>query len=289
MNAARDTAVATTPAGHLPLGEILRLSGKISELDISRVIVSQREGKLRFGEAAQKMGLVTWKDVELALARQFDYPYVQDPESGFSPLLVSACDPFGARADIIRGLRSELSLRWFAERGKALTVISPREDCGSSIIAANLAIAFAQLGESTLLIDADLRNPTQHEIFGIGNGDGLSSVLAGRSQIASSLNAVAGFDHLAVLCAGIIPPNPHELLCTVNFAYLIETAPPGFDVVIVDAPPMLDYPDAQMISARTRAVLLSARRHKTSLADLEHCKTQLAPTGCALLGVVIND
>src|SRR4051812_48905375 len=211
MNAARDTAVATTPAGHLPLGEILRLSGKISELDIGRVIVLQREGNLRFGEAARKMGLVTRKDVELALARQFEYPHVQDRESRLSPLLVSAYDPFGARADIIRGLRSELSLRWFAEHGKAMTVLSPRKDCGSSIIAANLAIAFSQLGESTLLIDADLRNPTQHELFGIGDGDGLSSVLAGRAQIASSLNAVEGFDHLALLCAGITPPNPHEL------------------------------------------------------------------------------
>jgi receptor protein-tyrosine kinase len=274
---------------HVPIGELLVSTGKINELDIARVIALQKQKKLRFGEAAQKMGLLSREDVERALAQQFDYPYVQQHESPFSPLLVAACDPFSTRAEAIRSLRSQLALRWFDDKRKTLVVAAPRSGGGSSVVAGNLAIAFAQLGERTLLIDANFRQPAQHSLFGLGTVEGLSGLLAGRNDFKDVLRNVEPFNSLAVLCAGPSPPNPHELLSTVGFSYLIETAPAAFDVVIVDAPPLLEYSDGQLITARGGGCLLVARRHQTSLADMEDAKQQLDPTGAAIVGAVLND
>ena len=264
-------------------------TGKLNELDIARVITMQKQKNLRFGEAAQKMGLLRREDIEQALALQFDYPYVRQRGSVLSPLLVTACDPFGANAEAVRRLRGQLALRWFDDHRKTLVVAAPRANSGASVVAANLAVAFAQLGERTLLIDANLRRPTAHMLFGLGAVEGLSSLLAGRSNFRDMLRGVEPFESLAVLCAGAHPPNPHELLSTVRFSYLIETAPAAFDVVIVDAPPLLECAEGQVIAARAGGCLLVARRHRTSLADVEEAKQQLEPTGAAVVGAVLND
>jgi receptor protein-tyrosine kinase len=273
----------------MPIGELLVTTGKITELDVARVVALQKQKKLRFGEAAQELGLLRAEDVERALAQQYDYPYVAEGSSAFSPLLVTACEPFGARAEAVRGLRSQLALRWFDDRRKSLAVAAPRAGGGSSVVAANLAIAFAQLGERVLLIDANLRRPAQHALFGIGAVEGLSGLLAGRGAFRDALRIVEPFTSLAVLCAGAIPPNPHELLSAVGFSYLIETAPAAFDIVIIDSPPLLEYSDGQLIAARAAGCLLVARRHQTSLTDMEDAKQQLEPTGAAIVGAVLND
>jgi protein-tyrosine kinase len=274
---------------HMPIGELLVSTGKLNELDIARVIAVQKQQQLRFGEMAQKMGLLRREDVEHALAQQFDYPYVRERGSALSPLLISACEPFGVRAEAIRVLRGQLALRWFDDRRKTLVVAAARAGSGSSVIAANLAIAFAQSGERTLLIDANLRRPAQHRLFSVGAVEGLSGLLAGRGNFKDLLQVVEPFGSLALLCAGASPPNPHELLSTVRFSYLIETAPAAFDIVIVDAPPLLECPDGQVVAARAGGCLLVARRHRTSLADVEEAKRQLEPTGAAVVGAVLND
>ena len=291
MNAATSDNVETlrTRREHVPIGELLVSSGKLNELDIARVIAMQKQKKLRFGEAAERMGLLRREDIEHALAEQFDYPYVRRRGSALSPLLITACEPFGAKAEAIRRLRGQLALRWFDDHRKTLVVASPRAGAGSSVIAANLAVAYAQMGERTLLIDANLRRPAHHRLFGLGSVDGLSSLLAGRSNFRELLQAVEPFEALALLCAGASPPNPHELLSTVRFSYLIETAPAAFDIVIVDAPPLLECSDAQVIAARAGGCLLVARRHRTSLSDVEEAKLQLEPTGAAVVGAVLND
>jgi protein-tyrosine kinase len=273
----------------LPLGELLCSLGKLSQLDIARIMVVQREKNLRFGEAAQGLGLVTREDVERALARQFDFPYADPAECELSPLLVTACEPFGPAAEAIRALRAQLSLRWFQDRHKALAVFSPRGSSGSSVVAANLAIAFAQLGERTLLIDANLRRPKLHTLFKVAAAEGLSRLLGGRCHLQEAVSSPAPFALLSVLTAGAAPPNPSELLSSLHFSYLIETAPAAFDVVIVDAPPILECPDAQIVASRTGGCLMVTRRHRTSIEDIELAKGQIEPTRAQIVGVVVND
>ena len=128
-------------------------------------------------------------------------------------------------------------LRWFdaeTER-KALAIVSPSHGEGRSFIAANLAIVFSQLGERTLLVDADLRTPCQHELFKLGNTPGLSGLLAGSSNHHAVLR-VPSLPGLSVLPAGAVPPNPQELLGRPAFVEAVYTLSRDFDVIIIDTP-----------------------------------------------------
>jgi protein-tyrosine kinase len=189
----------------------------------------------------------------------------------------------------VRALRGQLMLRWLSERRRALAVVAPRSAEGAAVIACNLAISFTQMGERTLLIDANMRAPEVHALFGIEQSLGLSALLAGRSQFEQVVSPVAPFDQLSVITAGVLPPNPHELLCAIRFSYLMETAPAAFDVVIVSVPALLDYPDGQMIASKTSGTLMVTRRHLTHLSDVHSARLLLEPTGSELVGVVINN
>jgi len=270
------------------LGRQLVEMGKIAEQDIARIVVNQHELGLPFGQAAVGLGLLSDEDLRRALAIQYAYPYVEVGGSSISSSVVTAHRPFDGQSEVFRSLRSQLNLRWFKDRRKTLALLSPRRGTGVSTIAANLAVSFAQLGKRTLLIDANLRSPRQHELFGLKNTGGLSNVLTGRSAPSAELSAVAPFEHLSVLCAGPPPPNPQELLSRPTFSYLIETAPASFDVILIDASPLLDYSDALVVSALAAGSLLVTRRNATRIEDIERVKRQLLPTGAILVGTVLN-
>lgn len=284
--ASPEQPTATGQRTDVPLGKLLLDAGKLTEIDVNRVAVAQRQKNLRFGEMAERLGLVSHEDVARALAQQFRYPYVSG-ESHLDPTLIAAHRPFSAAAESLRELRSQLLLRWSEEQQKSLAVISPRKRSGCSRLAANLAIVFAQLGERTLLIDANLRRPSQQVLFGVPPGAGLSNFLAGRSELEDVLRPVEPFENLHVLCAGTQPPNPQELVSRVTFRYLLEAAPTNFDVVIIDTPPILEFADAQIIAGAAGGCLLSARRHRTRLADIERARAKFAPTPALLLGTAI--
>jgi hypothetical protein len=127
--------------------------------------------------------------------------------------LVVACDPFHACAEELRALRTQLVIRWdnAGVKARRLAIVSPGAQEGRSYLAANLAVAFAQLGQRTLLVDADLRAPRQHALFGLDAASGLAALLAGRAG-REVLRALPDFGPLSVLPAGAPPPNPQELL-----------------------------------------------------------------------------
>ena len=180
-------SVATgAPRANRSIGAILMDSGVLSIEDAERILVFQKEHNIRFGEAAVRLGLLTEQDVQYALSRQFSYAYLRAVagKPSLSDELVAAYQPFSPRVEQLRAIRSQLLLRWFdkAEQRQILAVVGSDSGVGRSYLAANLAIIFSQLGERTLLIDADLRNPRQHELFVLQNQVGLSTVLAGRSR-----------------------------------------------------------------------------------------------------------
>jgi protein-tyrosine kinase len=270
------------------LGELLHDDGTLTEQDIKDILAAQRDCGERFGEVASRLGLANEQDVRRALARQAEYPLVVAGESALSPELIAAYLPDGARAEELRTLRSELLLRWFGRGNKVIAVVEARQGHGCSVLAANLAVTFAQLGERTLLIDADLRAPVQHTLFGFKPEYGLVDFIRGRENLESALTKVPGFSCLSVMCAGELPPNPQELLGRVSFGYLMETVPDKFDVVIVDTPPMLRCADGQLIAARARGAVLATKRHDARLADVMRVKSQLESAEVSLLGAVID-
>jgi chain length determinant protein tyrosine kinase EpsG len=271
------------------LGQLLVQEGSLKREHIAQVLVLQRRERLRFGDAAVRLGLVKEADIERALATQFDFPVLRAGESRLAPELITAYEPVGRHAEALRIIRAQLMLDWFQEKSRSLAVVEARAGDGASELAANLAITFAQLGERTLLIDGNLRQPRQHALFGLGahSGPGLSNVLANRGALKDMLHRIEPFNNLAVLCAGSPPPNPQELLGRVNFAYVVETMPAAFDVVIIDTPAALEFADAQLIVARAGGAVLATRRDASRLEDLKRTKAQIQAAGATLLGAVM--
>jgi protein-tyrosine kinase len=183
-----------------------------------------------------------------------------------------------------------LLIRWYnREQGRnALAITSPHGGEGRSYIAANLAIVFSQLGARTLLVDADLRNPRQHQIFRLPDGHGLSTVLAARTD-QHSVFPVAGLQRLSVLPSGPLPPNPQELLSRPAFNALMTDLQSLYDVVIIDTPPATKYSDVQSIVFRARDALVIARKNHTQVDATAKVVRELQNTGARVVGTVIND
>ncbi|MES2126797.1 MAG: chain length determinant protein tyrosine kinase EpsG [Pseudomonadota bacterium] len=270
------------------IGGLLLESGKITPENAEHVLRLQKELGIRFGEAAQRLGLITEADIQQVLARQFDYPYLQADEGKFSPLLVAAYAPFSKQVENLRAVRSQLMLRWFARGRKSLVIAGVNPGDGASLFAANLAVVFSQLGEHTLLVDANLRTPRQHEIFDLKGRQGLSDVLAGRAQ-SDVIAKIDSFVDLSVLPAGTLPPNPQELLSRSSFTALDNQLGGGFDVVLYDVSAFTVGADAQAIAARAGGVLLVAHRNHTMLADIEDITAQLSQSGAEVVGAVLVD
>jgi receptor protein-tyrosine kinase len=292
MNAQLASPLATSGSGR-SIGDILVSSGRITADDLKKILARQRQDHIPFGEAAIALRLLTKADINFALSKQFDYAYLTPQDSSLSPSLVAAYTPFSRVGENLRAVRSQLMLRWFngdAMR-KVLAVVSPGAKDGRSFIAANLAIVFAQQGERTLLIDADLRANApagQQALFKLPRGNGLSGVLAGRAGL-DAIQLVPGLPGLAVLPAGAIPPNPQELLGRPSFGQLLLSLVDQFDVILVDTPNGSHFADAEIIAARTGAAIMVGRVDKSSLPETSLLARRLQEGGVTLVGSVLND
>ncbi len=273
------------------IGAILIDNGRLTPEAAERILKLQKEQGLRFGDAAIQLGLLSEADIQQALSRQYDYPYLMPGDERVSEEVVAAFKPFSPIVEQLRAVRSQLMLRWFdAEIGhKTLAVVSAGRAEGRSFTAANLAVVFSQLGERTLLIDADLRNPSQHQLFRLENKLGLSSLLAGRTELAEAVIRIPGLIDLSVLPAGATPPNPQELLARPVFNALMATAAGQYDIVIVDTPAGAETADSQTIAARTRGAVVVARKDRSSAPALQAFVTSLQHSGVAVVGAVLNN
>ena len=218
---------------------------------------------------------------------------LSDQDDTVSHEIVAAYKPFSRVGENLRAVRSQLMLRWFNTdpAHKVIAIVSPGNGEGRSFIAANLAVVFAQQGERTLLIDADLRAQPgrgQQALFKLGKSAGLSGILAGRAGLEVA-QLVPGLPGLAVLPAGATPPNPQELLGRPAFGDLLRIASQQFDVIIIDTPAGSDFADAEVTAARAGAALLVARKHQSLAPQANQLGRRLQDSGVALVGSVLND
>lgn len=270
-------------------GEILVEQGRLSPSEVVDVLAFANARQLRFGDAALQMKLLTQGDIDGVLAKQFNYPIL--PRVGdysVAAEVISAYQPQSSMLEPLRALRSQLNLRWVANSPRRiLAVTSPARSEGRTWLAANLATMFAQLGESTLLIDGDMRNPRQHELFRISNAVGLSALLTGRAgrEMARRIHPQL---RLAVLPAGILPPNPQELLERQVFEVVLSHFAQQFSIVIIDTPPITQAADAQVIASRAGAAIMLVRRNFTQQTRLVEACQSFTLTGVNVIGSVIN-
>jgi protein-tyrosine kinase len=272
-----------------PIGAILMDEGKLTASDAEQVLKRQRELGWRFGEAAIELNLITDGDLRQALAKQYEFPYLVSGPEGVSKELIAAWDPFHPVVEELRAVRTQLLIRWFnpAAGRRTLAIASARAREGRSFVAANLAVTFSQLGQRTLLIDADFRAPRQQGIFNIADRFGLSSVLSGRADL-SAASPVGGLTGLAVLPAGPVPPNPLELLSRGAFAGLLARAQAEYDVILIDTPPATEYADVQAIAYRAGDVLLVSRKDQSRVDDTERAVKDLSDASARIVGTVMN-
>jgi chain length determinant protein tyrosine kinase EpsG len=283
------TVLSAVPADHSAesrMGALLLDSGKLTAENAERVLRTQKELGLRFGEAALRLGLVSEDDIQQALARQFSYPYLQKGQANLSPRLIAAYDPFSPQVEALRAIRSQLMLRWFARGRRALAIVGITEDDGASLFVSNLAVVFSQLGEQTLLVDANLRSPRQQEVFGLKPRQGLSDLLAGRADL-DVIARIPSFVDLSVMPSGTLPPNPQELLAREGFRNLNTQLESRYDVVLYDLPPFASGADALAVAGRAGGVLLVARKDHTRIANVTRMVEQLVDAGGEVLGSVV--
>ena len=284
------TGNATLKRGDRSIGAVLIDAGRLKAEDAERILRVQLEQGLRFGDAAIHLGLLTQADIEFALLRQFNYPCLVRGESMVSKQLVTAYASSGSQTEALRTLRSQLMLRWFDNDPdrKALAIVSGERREGRSYIAANLAVVFSQLGERTLLIDADMRHPSQHDLFGLNNRAGLSALLSGRGG-AELIQRIPGLLDLSVLPAGVLPPNPLELLTQPLFSQLLREMREKFAIILLDSPAAAEYADAQTVAVRAGAALIVARKNVARMWRVRGVSDSVAHASATVVGTVLND
>lgn len=271
------------------IGALLVEAGLLNEAQVNEIqLVASRSG-LRFGDAAVKLEFVTHDDIELALRRQFYYPVLLRGNKGVADDVVAAYAPESAVAENLRTIRSRLALNWLnAAKRNLLAVVSPDASDGRSWFAANLATVFAQAGERTLLIDADMRRPRQHQLFGIEGNPGLSALLTGRAG-REIIHRVHPQLRLFVLTAGAPPPNPQELITRNIFDVMIERLAQQFDVIVLDTPAASESADAELLSTRAGAALILARLNHSREKVLTDTAQSLTRYGAQIVGSVVNE
>ena len=197
-------------------------------------------------------------------------------------------EPSSDLAEACRTVRTAIYFGAPKDHCRTLVVTSPAPGDGKSTIASNLAITMAQAGKRVLLVDADLRLPSQHQIFHLRNAAGLSSLLDGQATLDQAVQPTE-INGLEVLPCGPKPQNPSEMLNSPMFAELMEVLSDRYDQVIIDSPPVMGVADARIICACCDLTVLVLRSQKSTRRLSEMARDGLSSVGAQLLGIIIND
>lgn len=207
--------------------------------------------------------------------------------AGRLPDLAMLSRPADPEAEAFRALRANLKFARGEQPPRAILLADTGTGAERALVAANLAVAMAQAGDATLLIDGDLRQSRLHTIFGVGNEAGVSTFLRGEGEALPV--AATTVPHLALLPAGPTPQNPAELLAGPRCPLLLARAREAATFVIIDAPPVSAVADGLALAAAADGVLLIVRAGRTRRPDAQRAKEQLERVGAHLLGVVLTD
>jgi capsular exopolysaccharide synthesis family protein len=198
-------------------------------------------------------------------------------------------DSQSAWAESYRTMRTAVFFGVAKAKGRTILVTSPEAGDGKTTVVSNLAIAMAQAGQKTLVLEADFRRPMQHKVFGMNHHNkGLSSVLAGRESLEGVIKStrIAGLD---LLTCGPDVPNPSETLHSEGFEKLMKLLTKKYDRIIVDSPPVLPVTDAQILASICQITLLVLRAEKSTRRASQQARDALVQVGGHVLGVVVND
>ncbi|HXH35548.1 MAG TPA: polysaccharide biosynthesis tyrosine autokinase [Plantibacter sp.] len=270
---ASSAPIAPNTLQNLAVGILLGLAGGIG----SALLIEVLDTRLRGRSAIEKL-------TDVSVLGAFAVESADAPQ-----LTLGSTENFSRRAENFRQLRTHLQFASIDGGLRSLMITSSIPGEGKSTTAANLALVLAEAGNSVLLVDADLRRPRQHDMFGLEGSVGLTTVLTGRISLEDAAQAVNGAGSLAVLTSGELPPNPSELLGSAAMERALAEMERTFDIVVIDTPPITNVSDPTALSTLASGVLLVAsadgRLHRDQLRQsLEN----LSLVHAKLLGVVLN-
>ncbi|HCD8400473.1 TPA: polysaccharide biosynthesis tyrosine autokinase [Escherichia coli] len=201
--------------------------------------------------------------------------------------LLAIENPADLAIEAIRGLRTSLHFAMMEARNNILMISGASPNAGKTFVSTNLSAIIAQSNKRVLFIDADLREGYTHKLFEVSNDNGLSDLLAGKTEITKAIKKlpVAGFDFIS---RGNIPPNPAELLMHERFGKLLEWANNEYDLVIIDTPPILAVTDAAIIGNYSGTTLLVARFEMNTPKEIEVSVKRFEQSGVKVKGCIMN-
>jgi len=281
----------------------------LTDVTVERIYEVMQSMSTTFVDAVQRLGIVPPEAIEHALQKIRSGR--TDDETGMietairriasdrrvvlrqgervkpSTKLIIAHDSENPRSERLRALRTELLLMHETGRGaNIVAVLSPGPGEGRSQLCGELAISFAQLGRRTLLVDADMRKPQQHVLFGSTNLYGLSQAIALNEK--PYFHPVDGLPFMHLLTAGPIPPNPLELLSDGRFSNLITDWRNSYEFIVLDTPPVAQCADGLAVATMAARALVLSRAQHTTYKSTRALLRRLETTQSRLLGAVIN-
>jgi capsular exopolysaccharide synthesis family protein len=206
----------------------------------------------------------------------------------FRRRLITYEDPKSPVSESYRSLRTNITYASPDKEIKSIIISSPQPGEGKSTTVANLAIAFAQLRKRTLLIDADLRKPVQHNVFDQTRGPGLSEYLKGDIDDVSSIIQTTKVENLYIITAGGLPPNPAELLGSDHMSKMVDQLEQEWDMVIFDSPPIVAVTDSSMISSEIDALVMVVKAGQTDRAAVDRALDTISNVRSPLIGAILN-
>ncbi|MFD1672045.1 CpsD/CapB family tyrosine-protein kinase [Agrilactobacillus yilanensis] len=211
----------------------------------------------------------------------------QQPLSGVQ--LVTILEPTATISEQFRTIRTNIQFSQVAQKLTVIMITSAKKSEGKSTVSANLAVTWANQGQSTLLVDADLRRPTVHKTFQLSNQYGLTSLLTTDNTLDYTATMQATMvENLYVMPSGPIPPNPSELLNTSRMNQVIADLKQNFDFVIFDVPPVGVVSDAQIMGTKVDGTVLVVPQGIALKNSVVQAKAALENVHAKILGVVMN-
>lgn len=202
-----------------------------------------------------------------------------------TPLFVED-KPKSIVSEKVRGIRSNIMFSG-VEEIRSIIVTSEKPSAGKSIVSANIAITYAQAGYKTLIIDGDMRKPTQHYHFETTNYDGLSNLIIGKSDFDKAIRSTR-INNLDLLTSGPIPPNPSELIASTNFTNILDKLFSIYDFILIDTPPVISVTDAQVYLRNVDDCVLVIDTEDNNKNEIKKAKRLIEQADGHLLGAILN-
>lgn len=203
-----------------------------------------------------------------------------------APLIVEY-KPTSPIAEQFRTVRTNIKFSIVANQNKVVSITSANPSEGKSVFISNLACTFAEQGEKTILIDADMRRPTVYKTFMVSNQNGLSTYLSGNSNLDESI-LKTDVDNLDVMVGGPVPPNPAELIGSDRFKNLLNTLSKDYEWVLIDTPPVNTATDASLIAAVSNGTIIVVPQGIADKSSVKGAIEQLKKVNVKILGSVMN-